>query len=223
MIGHINTTRRAHITTIEDPIEYLHKNNKSIINQRELGLDTTSYAEALKNVVRQDPNVILIGEMRDLETATTALTAAQTGHLVFSTIHTTNTVQIISRILDLFPPHQQAQVRLQLADTLRGALSQRLLRTVDGKGRIPAVEVMIVTPLVRRAIEDNSHADIDAAMRQGAYYGMQTFNQALIALYERGRVSFEEALAAASSPEEFMLAARGITASHEQSQQKRFG
>ncbi|MBK8870564.1 MAG: type IV pilus twitching motility protein PilT [Elusimicrobia bacterium] len=212
MVDHINTQRKAHILTIEDPIEFVHKNKKSIVNQRELGLDTLSYADALRSAMREDPDVILVGEMRDLETVSAAITAAQTGHLVLSTIHTTNTIQIISRILDLYPPHQQAQVRLQLAETLRGAISQRLLPVSDGGGRVAALEIMVVTPLIVKAIEENNFSDIHNAVRAGHFYGMQTFNQALVGLYNQGRVKMDDAMASASNPEEFLLATRGIEA-----------
>jgi len=210
MIDYINSERKAHIITIEDPIEFLHKDKKAVVSQRELGLDTTSYAEALKHVVRQDPNVILLGEMRDLETIAAAVTSAQTGHLVLSTIHTIDAVQTISRIIDMYPPHQQNQIRLQLADSLQGVISQRLLRRADVPGRIPAIEVLVTSALVKKAIEDNNFAELYNAIRQGHYYGMQTFNQALVQLYNEGKVRLDEALAAASNPEEVMLAVRGI-------------
>lgn len=210
MVDHINRTRHAHIITIEDPIEFIHKDQTSIISQRELGLDTMSYVEALKHVVRQDPDVILLGEMRDLETMSTALTAAQTGHLVLSTIHTIDAVQTITRIVDLFPPHQQNQIRFQLADTLKGVISQRLMLHASGKGRVPAVEILVVTALVKKMIEENNSAEIASAIKQGGYYGMQTFNQSLVKLINDKEVSLEAALEAASNPEELMLAMRGI-------------
>jgi twitching motility protein PilT len=210
MIDYINSTRQGHVVTIEDPIEFIHKDKKCIISQRELGIDTLNYLEALKHVVRQDPNVILVGEMRDLETMAAAITSAQTGHLVLSTIHTINAVQTVSRIVDMFPPHQQNQIRYQLADTLQGVISQRLLRRADMPGRIPAVEVMVATPHVRKAIEDNNLAEVGNAMRQGQFYGMQTFNQSLVKLYNEGKIKLEDAIAAATNPEEVMLAVRGI-------------
>ncbi len=212
MIDYINATRKAHIMTIEDPIEFLHRNKKSIVNQRELGLDTLSYGDALRNVVRQDPNVILLGEMRDLETMSAAITSAQTGHLVLSTVHTTHAIQTVHRIVDMFPPHQQNQVRLQLAETLKGVISQRLLPRSDITGRAPAVEVLVVTPLVKKAIEENNFAEVYHAIRTGGYYGMQTFNQALLTLYNEGKITVDDALAASSNPEEFMLSIRGIEA-----------
>lgn len=214
MIDHINTTRSANIITIEDPIEFLHKDKLSIISQRELGIDTISYAEALKHVVRQDPDVILIGEMRDNETVAAALTAAQTGHLVLSTIHTIDTNQTVTRIVDMFPPHHQNQIRLQLADTLKGVISQRLLPSMKG-GRVPACEILVVTALVRKYIEQNTIGEITQAIKQGNYYGMQLFNQALLTLYNSGNVSLEEVLAAASNPEELMMNIRGITSGSE--------
>jgi twitching motility protein PilT len=210
MINSINATRKAHIITIEDPIEFVHRNNKSIVNQRELGLDTLTYHDALRNILRQDPNVILIGEMRDPETMAAAITSAQTGHLVLSTIHTTDTLQIVGRILDMFPPHQQELVRMQLAETLKGAASQRLLPLSDDSGRVAAVEVMVVTPHIRKAIEDNNMGEVANAVRQGRFYGMQTFNQALVTLYNEGKIRIEDAQAASSNPEEFMLSVRGI-------------
>ncbi|MFH1259909.1 MAG: type IV pilus twitching motility protein PilT [Elusimicrobiota bacterium] len=210
MIDYINETRSCHIVTIEDPIEFIHKDKKSIISQREIGLDTLSYLEALKHVVRQDPDVILIGEMRDLETMAAALTAAQTGHLVLATIHTIDAIQTVTRIVDLFPPHQQTQIRYQLADTLKGVVSQRLLLHSSGKGRVPAVEVLVASPLVRKLIEENSLTEISNVIKQGSYYGMQNFNQALLKLTNQNLVTLEEALSAASNPEELMLAIRGI-------------
>ncbi len=210
MVDHINTTRKAHIITIEDPIEFLHKDKLSIMSQREVGLDTRNFPSALRHVMRQDPNVVLIGEMRDLETMSSALTAAQLGHLVLSTLHTIDSVQTISRIIDLFPPYQQTQVRLQMANTLQGVISQRLLPRIDEQGLIPAVEVLIATPYIRKLVEENNIGDLRKAIQEGSYYGMQSFNQALVALYKGGKVSLEEALANASNPEELMLNIRGI-------------
>ncbi|MBN1822956.1 MAG: type IV pilus twitching motility protein PilT [Endomicrobiales bacterium] len=215
IINHINSTRTENIITIEDPIEFIHTDNKSIISQRELGFDTLSYLDALRNVVRQDPDVVLLGEMRDLDTVATAITAAQTGHLVLSTLHTVSAAQSINRIIDLFPPHQQNQTRLLLADVLKAVISQRLLPHAGGKGRVPAVEILVVTPLVKKMIEDNNIPEIVNLMRQGQYYGMQTFNQALIKLFQGGEIKLEDALAAASNPEELMLAVRGIQTSTE--------
>lgn len=210
MVDQINRTRHAHIITIEDPIEFIHRDQLSIVSQRELGVDTMSYAEALKHVVRQDPDVILLGEMRDLETMSAALTAAQTGHLVLSTIHTIDAVQTVTRIVDLFPTHQQNQIRLQLADTLKGVISQRLLPHASGKGRVPAVEVLVVTALVKKLIAESNTGELANAIKQGGYYGMQTFNQSLVKLINEKEVTLEAALEAASNPEELMLAVRGI-------------
>jgi twitching motility protein PilT len=211
LIEYINNDRAEHIVTVEDPIEFLYHDKKSIISQRELGVDTISFSEALKHVLRQDPDVILLGEMRDLETTATAITAAQTGHLVFSTLHTTDAVQTINRMIDIFPPHQQTQVRFQIADVLRGVVCQRLIPHAQEKGRMPASEVLVVTALVKKAITDNQMQDVQDAIRQGQYYGMQTFHQSLLKLYQDGHIKLDDALDAASNPEELMMAVRGIT------------
>lgn len=210
MLDYINASRSRHIVTIEDPVEYVHEDKESIISQRELQQDTLSYAGALKHVLRQDPDIVLLGEMRDLETMSAALTAAQTGHLVLSTIHTIDAMQTVNRIIDVFPPHQQNQIRFQLADSLRGVISQRLLPHASGTGRVPAVEVMVVTPIIRKYIMENTLAEIGAVMRQGGYYGMLTFHQALVALIQSGEISMETALEASSNPEEIMMAIRGV-------------
>jgi twitching motility protein PilT len=210
MIDYINATRSRHIITIEDPIEYVHQDKQSVVSQRELLQDTLTFPDALKYVVRQDPDVVLLGEMRDLETMAAALTAAQTGHLVMSTIHTIDAMQTINRIIDVFPPHQQNQIRFQLADTLRGVISQRLLPHMSGQGRVPAVEVMVVTPIIRKYIAENNLNEIGTVMKQGAYYGMQTFHQALVNLINTGEISLETALSASSNPEEVMMAIRGV-------------
>jgi twitching motility protein PilT len=215
MIDFINETRSAHIMTVEDPIEFIHTHKKSIINQREVGQDTETFAAALRRVLRQDPNVILIGELRDLETISAALNIAETGHLVLATLHTTDCAQTINRIIDLYPPHQQAQVRYQLADVLKGVVCQRLIPRASGSGRIPACEVLVVTALVRKAIAENQMHDVQEAIRQGQYYGMETFHQALLKLYKEGHIRLEDALEAASNPEELMMAIRGITNSTE--------
>lgn len=213
MIDHINETRASHIITIEDPIEFIHKDKKSIISQREIGIDTPNYSAALKHIVREDPDVILIGEMRDSETMAAALTAAQTGHLVFSTVHTIDAIQTISRIVDMFPPHQQNQVRLQLADTLKAVISQRLAPHSSGKGRRPVVEILIVTALVKKFIIENNLAEIVNSMKQGQYYGMQTFNQALLNYVKNHEVNLQDALELSTTPEELMLAIRGVESS----------
>ncbi|OVE78436.1 hypothetical protein BVX98_00300 [bacterium F11] len=214
-IEYINLDRSEHIVTVEDPIEFLYRDKKSIISQRELGSDTVSFQEALKHVLRQDPDVVLLGEMRDLETTSTAITAAQTGHLVFSTLHTTDAVQTINRIVDLYPPHQQHQVRLQISDVLKGVICQKLIPHSKGVGRVPSCEVLVVTALVKKAIAENQMQDVSDAIRQGKYYGMQTFHQALLLLYKEGKIKLEDALDAASNPEELMMAIRGITAGTE--------
>lgn len=215
MINHINMTRSAHIVTIEDPIEFLHRDNKSIVSQRELGFDTLTFLHALKNVVRQDPNVILLGEMRDLETVSTAITAAQTGHLVLSTVHTVDAAQTINRMVDLFPPHQQNQTRYLIADTLKAVVSQRLLPHASGVGRVPAVEVLVATALIKKLIEENNLSEVNNQMKLGQYYGMQTFNQALIKLFQEGQVKLEDALSAATNAEELMLNIKGVQSSSE--------
>ena len=215
MIETINNTRAEHVVTIEDPIEFLYKDRKSVISQRELGSDTFNFSEALKHVLRQDPDVILLGEMRDLETTSTAITAAQTGHLVLSTLHTTDAVQTINRIVDMYPPHQQSQVRYQLGDVLKGVICQRLIPHASGQGRVPACEVLVVTALVRKAIMENQMHEIQEAMRQGAYYGMETFHQSLLNLYKDGHIKLDDAMEAATNPEELMMAVRGITQSTE--------
>ena len=210
IVDYINSTRAVHIITIEDPIEFLHQDKKSVITQRELGEDTLDYPAALKHIVRQDANVILVGEMRDLATMAAALTAAQLGSLVLSTVHTIDAVQTITRIIDLFPPYQQNQVRLQLSDTLQAVISQRLLSRADGNGRIPAVEVLVATALVKKLIEENRIGETLGTVEKGDYYGMQSFNQALQKLYSKGLVKLEDALASASNPEELLLYIRGI-------------
>jgi twitching motility protein PilT len=217
MLEYINATRSRHIITIEDPIEYVHEDKQSIISQRELGEDALSYPEALRHIVRQDPDVVLLGEMRDLETMAAALTAAQTGHLVMSTIHTIDAMQTVNRIIDVFPPHQQNQIRFQLADTLRGVISQRLLPHASGRTRVPAVEVMVVTPIIRKYIFENTLNEISVVMKQGGYYGMQTFHQALVGLITSGEISLETALEASSNPEEVMMAVRGVQSGNESS------
>ena len=206
MIDHINHNLRRHIITVEDPIEVLHRDNKSVINQREIGLDTDTYVTALKYVLRQDPDVILIGEMRDAETVSAALTAAQTGHFVLSTLHTIDATETINRIIDFFPLHQQKQVRIMLAGTLRGIISQRLLPHVSGTGRVPAVEIMVLTNRIRDFVLDPEQAHlIHDAIKEGEYYGMQTFDQSLLKLYEAGMISLSDAAQVAANPHDFKL------------------
>ncbi len=212
MIDHINRTRSAHVMTVEDPIEFLHRDQLSIINQREVAVDTRSFAQALRSALRQDPDVILVGEMRDFETIETGLLAAETGHLVFSTLHTLDATETINRIIAVFPPHQQKQVRLQLASVLRAVISQRLLPRADGEGRAPAVEVMISTAFIRDCIVDKEKTHmIHTAIAAGtSQYGMQTFDQSIFGLFEQQLVSYEEALRWASNVDEFKLKVQGI-------------
>ncbi|MBU0952284.1 MAG: PilT/PilU family type 4a pilus ATPase [Elusimicrobia bacterium] len=215
MIDHVNTNFAYHIITIEDPLEFIHNDKKSIISQRELNIDTLNYPEALKNVVRQDPDVVLIGEMRDLDTMQAAMTAAQLGHFVLSTIHTIDTIQTVSRVVDMFPPHQQTQIRYQFADTLKGIISQRLIPKANGKGLVPAVEVLVATPIVKKYIEENNLSELKNIIKQGQYYGMQMFDQAILKLYQEGKIKLEDGLAAATSPEDLLLSVRGIQSSVE--------
>ncbi|MBI3940716.1 MAG: type IV pilus twitching motility protein PilT [Acidobacteria bacterium] len=212
LIDRINRTRTLHILTIEDPIEFVHQDCKSLITQREIRQDTESFAGALRAAMRQDPDVIMVGEIRDRETVETALQAAETGHLVLSTLHTLNATETINRIISLFPPHQQGQIRMQLAAVLRAILSQRLIRAASGSGRLPAVEVLINTEFIRNCIvEPERTREIHGALSAGgSQYGMQTFDQSLLAFYNQGRVTLEEVLAHASSPEELKLRVRGV-------------
>jgi twitching motility protein PilT len=206
IINYINETAARHIVTIEDPIEYLHPDRKSIINQREVGMDTESFSRAMRRVLRQDPDVILIGEMRDEETVRTALSAAETGHLVLSTVHTLDAPESVNRIVDFFQPHEQAQARAMLAGTLRGVVSQRLVPTRDGRGRVPVCEILRMTGRARDMIFDPDETSrLREVIAEGEYYGMQTFDQALLHHYQAGRVSMEEALRVASSPHDFKL------------------
>jgi len=216
MIDHINSTQARHIVTLEDPIEYLHKDKHSIVNQREVGADTESFARAMRRVLRQDPDVILIGEMRDEETVRTALSAAETGHLVLSTLHTLDATETINRIIDFFEPHLQQQARVMLASTLKGAISQRLVPTAVGNGRVAVAEIMVATGRVKDLIlQPEETGKISEVIAEGAYYGMQTFDQALLHHVMEGRVSEEVAMDTASSPHDFklMLAAGGQRAS----------
>ncbi len=199
IINHINQTRSEHIVTIEDPIEYLHRDNKSVVNQREVGMDTLSFANALRHFLRQDPDVVLIGEMRDLETISTAITAAETGHLVFATLHTQSAAQTVDRIIDVFPPHQQTQVRTQLSVALEGVLSQTLIPMASGQGRIAAIEVMLATGAIRNLIREGKTFQIPSAIMSGAKEGMQTLNQALRVLVEHKKITYEDAVSKATS------------------------
>ncbi|MBN1516595.1 PilT/PilU family type 4a pilus ATPase [Candidatus Sumerlaeota bacterium] len=211
MIGHINNVRCCHIVTIEDPIEYLHQDNKAIISQREVGFDTHDFSDALKRVLRQSPDVILIGEMRDLETIQTAIQAAETGHLVFSTLHTLDAVQTVERIINYFPAYLHPQIRLELSLCMQGVISQRLMPRAGGNGRIPAIEIMICTPTIKKLLYEGRTLELNKFINEGRQYGMQTFNQSLLALYNARKISLECALEFATSPDEFKLAAQGIT------------
>jgi len=212
MIDHINATETNHIVTVEDPIEFLIRDKRSIINQREVGVDTMSFSQALKSALRQDPDVILVGEMRDVETIETALHAAETGHLVMSTLHTLDASETINRIISTFPPHQQKQIRIQLGSVLKGVVSQRLVPRADGKGRVAAVEIMKATARIKEMIEDKDRTkEIPDAIAQGfTTYGMQTFDQSLMQHVKQGLVTYEEALKHVSNADDFALRFRGI-------------
>ncbi len=206
MIDYINRTQQKHIVTVEDPIEILHTDRLSIVNQREVGLDTGSFADAMRRVMRQDPDIILVGEIRDLVTMETALNAAETGHLVFSTLHTLDAPETVNRSIGFFPLHQQQQVRAMLAGTLKGIVSQRLVKTADGNGRVPAVEVMMMTGRARDFILDpEMTGNLSEVIREGEYYGMQTFDQSLFGHVKSGAITIDEAMRAASSPHDFKL------------------
>nr|HOO47299.1 PilT/PilU family type 4a pilus ATPase [Deltaproteobacteria bacterium] len=212
MVNSINTNRNCHVITIEDPIEFLHKDRKSIINQREVGSDTNSFAMALRAALRQDPDVILVGEMRDRETIDIALTAAETGHLVLSTLHTLDAVETIMRIVSQYPPHQHLQIRLQLAGVLKAIISQRLMAKVDGKGVVPAAEILVSTARIRECIiDENRTGEVPDAIAEGMVsYGMQTFDQSLMSLVKEGTISYHEALRQATNPNDFALRMKGI-------------
>jgi twitching motility protein PilT len=203
LVDMINTERAEHIMTVEDPIEFLHKHKKAVVNQREVGTDTYGFGEALKRVLRQDPDVILVGEMRDLETISTALTAAETGHLVFGTLHTQDAPQSIDRMIDVFPPHQQQQIRVQISGTIAGVVSQQLLPTADGKGRAVAAEVMVATPAIRNLVREGKTHQIYTSMQAGAKFGMQVMDQHLAELVKTGKVTYEMGLERSHHPEEY--------------------
>ncbi|MDH7482423.1 MAG: type IV pilus twitching motility protein PilT [Armatimonadota bacterium] len=194
MIDLINNTRTCNIITIEDPIEFVHEDKKAIISQREVGIDTDSFTDALKYVVRQSPDVILIGEMRDVETMNVALAASETGHLVFSTVHTTSAAETLDRIINMFPPHDKPQICMRMANSLRGIISQKLLPKADGSGRIAAVEIMISTPTINKLIEEGRSGQLYAAISEGGFWGMQTMNQCLVKYYKAGLITEEEAI-----------------------------
>jgi twitching motility protein PilT len=212
MIDQINTGRNEHIVTVEDPIEFLHRDKKSIVNQREIDVDTRGFATALRSALRQDPDVILVGEMRDYETIETALLAAETGHLVFSTLHTLDATETINRIISVFPPHHQKQIRIQLAQVIKAVISLRLLPRADGIGRVPAAEVMIATPYIRECIENKEKTKyIREQIALGtSQYNMQTFDQSLFQLYKGGLITLDEALKRATNPDEFRLKIQGV-------------
>src|SRR6188472_1263632 len=213
MVDYINRHRCTHVMTVEDPIEFLHRDQRSIVNQREVAVDTRSFAQALRSALRQDPDIILVGEMRDFETVETGLLAAETGHLVLSTLHTLDATETINRIIAVFPPHQQKQIRLQLATVLRAVVSQRLMPKPRGEGRVPAVEVLTSTAFIRDCIADREKTNlIHGAIAQGtSQYGMQTFDQSIFRLYEQGLVELEEALRWASNVDDFKLKVQGIS------------
>lgn len=212
MIDYINTNRTTNVVTIEDPIEFLHRDKRSIINQREVGTDTESFAKALRAALRQDPDVILVGEMRDFETIQTCLTAAETGHLVLSTLHTIDATETVNRIISVFPPYQHKQVRMQLSSVLKGIVSLRLMPRADGNGRVPAVEVLVATMTIKDCILDPDKTKlITDVIAQGAlHYNMQTFDQSLFNLYKSGLITYEEALRGATNPDDFVLKVKGI-------------
>ncbi len=204
MIDKINKELKGHIITVEDPIEFIHRHQACIVNQREIGTDTNSFAAALKYALRQDPDVVLIGEMRDLETIAAALTIAETGHLAFATLHTNSAMESINRIIDVFPSHQQSQIRAQLAFVLEGVITQTLLQKAKGRGRVMAAEIMICTPAIRALIRDNKVHQIESAMQAGKKYGMQTLNDALYTLYLGREVAKDECLRVSANPNEFL-------------------
>ena len=212
IVDHINQKRNCHIVTIEDPIEFLHKNKESFVTQREVDVDTRNFAEALRGSLRQDPDVILVGEMRDLETIETALVAAETGHLVLSTLHTLDASETLTRIISAFPPYQQKSIRIQIAGLLKAVVSQRLMKSAKGNSRIPAVEVLMSTPLIRDYIlhEDKTKSIRDAIAAGTSQYGMQTFDQSLFYLYQSGLINLDEALRGSTNPDEFRLRLAGI-------------
>ncbi len=212
MVDHINSHRNSHILTIEDPIEFLHRDKKSIVNQREVEVDTRAFSVAMRTALRQDPDVILVGEMRDFETIETALLAAETGHLVLSTLHTTDATETVNRIIAVFPPHQQKQIRIQLSAVLKAIISMRLLPRADGLGRVPAVEVLVSTQYIRECIEVKEKTKLirDAIAQGTSQYGMQTFDQSLFMLYKAGMITLDEALRRATNPDELRLRVQGI-------------
>ena len=210
MIDHINNNFRKHIVTVEDPVEFIHYDKKSIINQREVGFDTNSFSDALKHVVRQSPDVILIGEMRDLETMLVALSASQTGHLVITTLHNVDTAQTLDRIINYFPEYMRHQIRLELSLCLQGVACMRLIPRKDGRGRIPALEIMRNTPIIRKLLLEGNTKTIPDHIKEGREFGMQTFHQSLLDLFQKELITYEDALANASNREEFKLNVQGM-------------
>jgi twitching motility protein PilT len=217
MIDCINMNRTCNIITIEDPIEYLHRDKKSIVNQREIGTDTESFSKALRSALRQDPDVILVGEMRDFETIQTALIAAETGHLVMSTLHTTDATETVNRIIAVFPPYQHKQVRMQLSSVIKGIISMRLMPKADGKGRVPAVEVLVATAMIKDCILDADKTKLipDVIAQGKIIYGMQTFDQSLFDLFKSGLITYEEAIRRATNPDDFVLKVKGVQSTSE--------
>ncbi|MBI5097973.1 MAG: type IV pilus twitching motility protein PilT [Nitrospirae bacterium] len=217
MVDYININKTRNIITIEDPIEFLHRDKKSIISQREIGHDTESFSKALRAALRQDPDVILVGEMRDFETIQTALVAAETGHLVLSTLHTADAVETINRIISVFPPYQHKQVRIQLASVIRGIISMRLVPRADEKGRVPAIEVLVATATIKGCIEDPDKTKLipDYIAEGFSQYGMQTFDQSFLTLYQRGIITYEDAISRATNPDDFALKIKGVISSKE--------
>lgn len=214
MVDYINSQRTCNILTVEDPIEYLHRDKKSLVNQREVGSDTDSFANALRSALRQDPDVILVGEMRDFETIQTALVAAETGHLVMSTLHTLDAAETVNRIIAVFPPYQHKQVRMQLSSVLKGILSMRLMPRADGKGRVPAIEVLIATATIKDCILDPDKTKLihDIIAQGRLHYGMQTFDQSIFDSYKTGLITYEEALRNTSNTDDFILKVKGVSA-----------
>lgn len=214
MVDYINSQRTCNILTVEDPIEYLHRDKKSIVNQREVGSDTDSFANALRSALRQDPDVILVGEMRDFETIQTALVAAETGHLVLSTLHTLDAAETVNRIIAVFPPYQHKQVRMQLSSVLKGILSMRLMPRADGKGRVPAIEVLIATATIKDCILDPDKTKLihDIIAQGRLHYGMQTFDQSIFESFKAGLITYDEALRNTSNTDDFILRVKGVSA-----------
>ncbi len=222
MVDYINSTRTEHIMTIEDPIEFLHRDKKSLVNQREVEVDTKTFSGALRSALRQDPDVILVGEMRDYETIETALTAAETGHLVLSTLHTLDATETVNRIISVFPPHQQKQIRLQLAAVIKSIISMRLVPRANADGRVPAVEVLRATPYIRDCIENKEKTKLirDAIAAGTSQYGMQTFDQSLYRLYKQEYITLDEALRRSTNPDEFNLKIAGIQSTSDLSREE---